>query len=143
MKTDTYTTAASPLDSVSSEKISPEKWPAFCKAFTQQSHGILVSVERRDEDTGSETVAEAHGLAFEELSSHILKNGVAAVTVVMEGKPRKIRLDMTGPTELRGYRNPQGWPVRLEISSASGARILHFAGEMRTSRGASANSWGE
>src|SRR5438309_11970166 len=105
MKTDTYTTAASPLDSVSSEKISPEQWPAFCKAFTQQSHGILVSVDRRGEDTGSETVAEAHGLAVEELLSHMLMNGVAGVTVVMEGKTRKLSLDQSGPSELGGFRS--------------------------------------
>lgn len=142
MKTDTCTAPASPLNNLSVEMIAPEKWPDFCKAFIQEFRGILTSVERSDEIV-NEPVAEAHELALEQLSAHTLANGVPAITVVLEGKPRKIRLDSTGPLTLWLYRNSSGWPVRLEILHASGMRILHFTGEMLLGQGASANAWGE
>ena len=143
MKSEISAAPASVLNHLSVETVAPEKWPEFCEAFTREFHGICTSVKRRDDENASEPVVEAHELALEQLLPHTLANGVSAITVVLEGKPRKIRLDSTGPLALWLYRNSSNWPVRLEILDVSGIRILHFTGEMDAGHGTSANAWGE
>jgi hypothetical protein len=73
----------------------------------------------------------------------VLENSVAALTIIAKGKPRKIRLNVTGPQRLKLYRNPAGWPIQLEIEHGQGRVILHFTGEVTARPGMSSNAWGE
>lgn len=116
------------------------EWPVFCSWFTENFRGLLISIDNLDE-TGERI--EARDRPFEELTAHILENSVAALTVVAEGKPKKIRLNVVGPQRLKLHRNPAGWPVRLEIEHANGRVLVLFTGTIETGPGFSSNAWGE
>jgi hypothetical protein len=119
------------------------EWPEFCRLITENFHSIATSVERREMGDKEEFVAEAHDLPLEQLTPQVLENGVAAITVVLRGEPRKKRFDVTGPRALRFYQNSAGWPVRLEIEYEAGVLILQFTGDMEPGRAISSNTWGE
>jgi hypothetical protein len=73
----------------------------------------------------------------------LLDNSVGAITVVAEGKPKKIRLNVAGPQKLTLYRNAAGWATKLEITHARGTAILHLTGEIELPPDMSSNAWGE
>jgi hypothetical protein len=116
------------------------EWPAFCAWITENFRGVVIHIER--EERGETTIA-ARERPFEELIAHILENSVAAITIVAEGKPRKIRLNVAGPQRLKLYRNPAGWPTQVEIGYANGRAIIHFTGNPEDRPGSSSNAWGE
>ncbi len=116
------------------------EWPAFCAWFTENFRGAVSSLERRE---GGESFAEARKLPFAELSARVLKNAVSALTVVVQAKARKIRLNVTGPRRLKLQRDSAGRPVRLEIEAADGGLILHFTDDIEAKPGLSSNAWGE
>ncbi len=116
------------------------EWPAFCTWFTENFRGMLVSLERQEEGQSS---VEARHQPFAELSAHVLENAVSALTVVVQAKRRKIRVNVTGPTRLRFHRDAAGRPVRVEVENPTGRAILHFAGEIEAKPGLSSHAWGE
>lgn len=116
------------------------EWPAFCAWFTENVRGTVINLENQEED---ESRVEARNRPFEELTAHLLENSVGAITVVAEGKPRKIRLNVVGPQRLTLHRNAAGWPTKLEISHAKGKVILYLTGEIELQPGMSSNAWGE
>jgi hypothetical protein len=116
------------------------EWPAFCAWFTENFRGTVINLENQEEEG---TRVEARNRPFEELTAHLLDNSVGAITVVAEGKPKKIRLNVAGPQKLTLYRNAAGWATKLEITHARGTAILHLTGEIELPPDMSSNAWGE
>jgi hypothetical protein len=116
------------------------EWPAFCEWFTDNFHGYIVSVERQQE--GESTIIARQSL-FLELTAHLLENSVAAITVVAEGKLKKIRLNVAGPRTLTFHRKTTGSPLKLEIGHAKGRVTIYCNGAIETPAGMSSNAWGE
>lgn len=116
------------------------EWPVFCSWVTQNFRGVLISIEREDQ---GQTTVEARERPFLELTAHILENSVAAVTIVADGKPRKIRLNVAGPRRITLHRNPAGWPTQMEIEYGGGRVFVHFTGTIENKPGLSSNAWGE
>lgn len=116
------------------------EWPAFCTWFTEEFRGMMTSLERRE---GEQSLVEARNCPFTELIAHVLENRVSALTVVLQAKRRKIRVDVTGPTSLKLYRDPSARPLRLEIENAKGRVILYFTPDIEARPGLSSNAWGE
>ncbi len=116
------------------------EWPAFCAWLTENCRGLLVTIEHQE---NGESSIEGRDRPFEALTAHLLENCVTAITIVAEGKPRKTRLNVAGPQRLNLYRNPAGWPTRLEIEHANGRALIYFTGKPENRPGLSSNAWGE
>jgi len=121
-------------------EIPADQWPVFCAWCTEKFRGIEISLE---EQGNGESSVDARGRPLEEVIFHALENSVPAITIVAQGKPKKIRLNVTGPQRLRLHRNPAGWPIRLEIERGEGRVVVHFTGKINEKRGLSSNAWGE
>ncbi len=121
-------------------EISVAEWPAFCAWFTESFRGMAASLERQEE---GKSFVEARNLPFTELSARVLANAVSALTVVVQAKVRRIRVNVTGPRRLRLERDPAGRPVQLEIEHANGRVILHFTSGIVGRPELSSNAWGE
>jgi hypothetical protein len=123
------------------QQIARADWAAFCEWFTKNFSGIAVSLEKH-EGTNSQS-AECLDRPLQSLRLRQLENGVEALTFNVEGKPRRIVLDVTGPQSMSLHANASGWPTRLAIRYDEGEVIAHFTGGLDPSTSSTANSWGE
>ena len=123
------------------QEIPVAEWPAFCEWFTANFRGIATSIERHE--GGDDLPAVCRDLPLVGVKAHQLENRVPAISVTVQGKPRNILLDITGPQRMVLHWNAAGWPTRLEVSYETGEVVVQFAGELEPVRGISANTWGE
>jgi hypothetical protein len=125
----------------SSREIDVRDWPAFCKWFIAGYRGIIASLERHEK--GSGPLVDCVERPLLDLRLRRLENGVTAITVTSEGKPRNTQLDLTGPRRMTIQTNAAGWPSRLTVAYEDGEFVAHFTGGLDPAAVSTGNSWGE
>ena len=125
----------------SSREIDVRDWPAFCEWFTDGYRGIVASLERHEKESGP--LVDCVERPLLDLRLRRLENGVTAMTVIAEGKPRNTQLDLTGPRSMTIQNNAAGWPSRLTVTYEDGEFVAHFTGGLDPAAASTGNSWGE
>lgn len=116
-------------------------WEGLCCWLTENLRDMEMTLERRE--NGGDWQVECISHPLQAISTHATANGVQVVSIIasMGGKPRTF--DVAGPDSIALYRDPAGFPVRVDIHNQDGQILMCFSGHAEPPGRQSSNAWGE
>ncbi|HLY92842.1 MAG TPA: hypothetical protein VKQ89_06265 [Candidatus Angelobacter sp.] len=116
-------------------------WDGLCGWLTDNLKNVEMTLERRREDD-REWKVECVSHPLESVSTHEA-NGVQIISITagIDGKSRVF--EFAGPHSITLFKDPAGFPVRVEIANENETLLLCFAGPIEPQTKQTSNSWGE
>jgi hypothetical protein len=116
-------------------------WEGLCCWLTMNLKGMEMTLERRE--GGGEWKVECLSHPLQSVTTHQTPNGVQIVCIKagMNGNSRIF--EIAGPDSITLYRDPAGFPVRVEIRNQDVQVVLCFSGPLEPQVRQSSNAWGE
>jgi hypothetical protein len=119
----------------------PSWWEGLCCWLTNNLRDMEMTLERRE--NGGDWKVECISHPLQSITTHFTANGVQVVSIIASvgGKPRTF--DVAGPDSITLYRDPAGFPVKVDIRNQDVQVVMCFSGEIEPQRRQSSNAWGE
>jgi len=116
-------------------------WEGLCCWLTTTLKGMEMTLERREGDGEWNVECLSHSL--ESVTTHRTPNGVQILSINagMNGSSRAF--EVAGPDSVALYKDPAGFPVRVEIKGHDVQVLLCFSGPIEPLSRHSSNAWGE
>lgn len=117
-------------------------WEGLCCWLTTALKGMEMTLERRREAEG-EWKVECISHPLESITTHQTPNGVQVISISasIDGKVRLF--EFAGASSITLFKDPAGFPVRVEIRKDDEQLLMCFAGPTEPQARQSSNSWGE
>ncbi len=118
----------------------PSWWKGLCCWLTDCLHGMEMTLERRE--NGGDWQIECISHPLQAIQSHAA-NGVQIISIIASvgGKPKIF--EVAGPDSISLYRDPAGFPVKVEIRNQDVQVVMCFSGAIESPSRQSSNAWGE
>lgn len=125
-----------------SRALTASSWEALCCWLQSNLKNIEMTLERRREGEG-EWKVECISHPLQSVTTHQTQNGVQIISISasIDGKSRVF--EISGPGSITLFKDPAGFPVRVEIRNDSEQVLLCFTGAIEPQTKQSSNSWGE